>query len=87
MRNRLIDEIGTTHHWLFVHERAESPKGNRKAFWNCECLRCGKQDVIVAGTDLRGGQVQSCGCLHSDNARVNGASNAKRFSALPVRKP
>jgi hypothetical protein len=81
MRHRLIDETGNRHGWLFVIERAASPEGNKKAFWRCECLRCGKQDVIVMGTNLRSGGTQSCGCLHSDNARENGAKNGKRFSS------
>ena len=36
-------------------------------YWNCECLNCGRKDVIVFGDYLRNGDTTSCGCILSKN--------------------
>ena len=36
-------------------------------YWNCTCLNCGRENVIVFGDYLRNGDTKSCGCINSIN--------------------
>lgn len=46
----------------------EKPRHDRTGvYWNCECLNCGRKDVIVLGDYLRNGDTTSCGCIQSKN--------------------
>ena len=40
-----------------------SPSGTKRAQWNCKCLLCGNDPVIVIDTVLRKKSKKSCGCL------------------------
>lgn len=33
-----------------------------RAFWRCDCLKCGNKDKVVNGKDLRAGKIKTCGC-------------------------
>ncbi len=57
---KLIDLTGQRFGKLTVIERSANSKDG-KAYWKCKC-DCGKE-TIVRSSNLRGGQVQSCGCL------------------------
>lgn len=60
-KQQIIDEVGKTYGKLTVIS-FHSIKGH-VAHWNCQC-DCGHQ-CVVAGTHLRSGHTQSCGCLKS----------------------
>jgi len=50
----------------------------RHIIWECSC-DCG-EIVFVAGTYLRTGQVNSCGCLHKDNIyKTHGKTNTPAY--------
>lgn len=72
------DETGKIYGHLKVIRQAnkeEYPRRDRTGvYWVCECLNCGKQNVIVFGDYLRNGDTTSCGCLNSKNE-----SNIARF--------
>ena len=60
--NQIKNEVGNRYGKLIVIERAgNTPQG--KATWFCKC-DCGNI-VEVPGTELRYGQVVSCGCIKS----------------------
>lgn len=70
-KNRL-NEKGKTYGFLFVNREAtevEKPENHHQygRYWNCTCLKCGKENVIVFGDYLRNGDTKSCGCLNSLN--------------------
>lgn len=58
-----IEMIGNRYGRLVVIERAPSQHGH--AMWICKC-DCGSVTHPIGGSDLRGGEVQSCGCLHKE---------------------
>lgn len=63
---RLIDLTGKVYGRLSVLYRATAT--GDKPRWFCEC-ECGVQKSIL-GSDLRGGLVQSCGCLRNERVRA-----------------
>ena len=63
--SRLIDLTGQRFGRLTVVERAEN-RSTGQAKWFCKC-DCGNHKV-VAGYQLRGGYIQSCGCLQKEQA-------------------
>lgn len=72
MRQAIIkNEQGKTYGFLYVKRQAteeEKPRKDRDGvYWNCTCLKCGRENVIVFGDYLRNGDTQSCGCLNSIN--------------------
>lgn len=56
---RYIDEIGNTYGKLRVISFSHTDK--KDSFWNCKC-ECGN-NTVCKGTELRSGNVKSCGCL------------------------
>ena len=60
-----VDMTGYENDGIKVLSKAESDK-NGYAHWNCICKICGKQ-FITAGSAIRQGVVNSCGCVHSYN--------------------
>lgn len=60
--SNLIDEVGNKYGRLTVLERAENTPDGRVQ-WLCKC-DCGTLHVVSA-SNLRGGQVKSCGCIKS----------------------
>ena len=64
-------EEGKTYGYLYVQREAtpdEKPRNDRTGvYWNCDCLHCGRKNVIVFGDYLRNGDTTSCGCLISKN--------------------
>ena len=65
------DETGKIYGFLQVNRQAtqaEKPRQDRTGvYWNCTCLKCGKENVIVFGDYLRKGETASCGCINSKN--------------------
>lgn len=61
--SRYIDLTGQRFGRLVVKERAPN-HGREGTFWLCQC-DCGKT-AIVAGSKLRSGHTQSCGCLQRE---------------------
>lgn len=65
------DETGKTYGYLYVNRQAnenEKPRHDRTGiYWNCTCLKCGRNNVIIFGDYLRKGQTISCGCVSSKN--------------------
>lgn len=62
--SHLISLIGLKFGRLTVIERAPNKDG--RAVWQCRCY-CGAEKAVQA-KDLRGGRVQSCGCLQKEIA-------------------
>lgn len=60
---KLIDLTGQRFGRLVVLERAGSGS-NKRAMWRCQC-DCGNT-IITSSSHLRGGDTQSCGCLHQE---------------------
>lgn len=57
--------IGKTYGRLMVVARSSRTGGTRpRVYWDCVCA-CGKTAVVEA-SNLRGGAVQSCGCLRNE---------------------
>ena len=54
-----------------------SPSGARRVRWNCQCLLCGNDNVIIMDTVLQKQSKESCGCLED--------LTGKRFGRLTVR--
>lgn len=75
MRNAIIKhEEGKIYGFLQVNRMATPeeiktvrPINATGVYWNCTCLKCGKENVIVKGDYLRNGDTTSCGCLISKN--------------------
>lgn len=53
---------------------------SRTAVWQCKC-NCGNI-VNVKGTELRNGQVNSCGCLQKERARMSNTKHGKSNTKL-----
>lgn len=68
-----------------------TPSGQHKPHWICKC-DCGNE-VVVAGTHLKSGHTQSCGCFQSENTSkikfvdVTGQRFGKLVALCPIRKP
>lgn len=64
-------EEGKTYGYLYVQREAtpeEKPRHDRAGvYWNCDCLHCGRKNVIIFGDYLRKGDTISCGCIVSKN--------------------
>lgn len=64
-------EEGKTYGYLYVQREAiekEKPRHNRAGiYWVCDCMHCGRKNVVVLGDYLRNGDTQSCGCIVSKN--------------------
>lgn len=61
---KLKDEVGHQYGLLTVIERA--PNRNGKVYWKCQC-QCGREH-FVSGTNLRTGEVKSCGqCVNNNH--------------------
>lgn len=67
-RKNAIDMTGYENNGIKVISKAESDK-NGYAHWNCECKICGRK-FTSAGSAIRQGLVQSCGCVHSLNEQL-----------------
>lgn len=78
MGRKKINEIGNVYSDLIVISEVPSKKNG--CLWLCKC-DCGNQ-VIVKGTDLRSGNVKSCGCLSRGITTINEMCN--RYGRLVV---
>lgn len=78
------DETNKTYGFLKVNRMANSEEVPRKdregIYWNCTCLNCGRENVIIFGDYLRNGNTSSCGCITS----VNESKIAKMLDALGI---
>ena len=67
-------EANKTYGFLYVKRQAlpeELPRLDRTGiYWNCKCLKCGRDNVIVLGDYLRNGDTVSCGCIQSKNESI-----------------
>ena len=65
------DEIGKTYGFLKVIRQSTLEERPRKdshgVYWICDCLKCGRKNVVIKGDYLRNGDTSSCGCLNSKN--------------------
>lgn len=63
-------ETGKIYGYLEVKRMAtieEKPRNVESIYWVCDCLKCGRKNVIIKGDYLRNGDTKSCGCLTSKN--------------------
>lgn len=72
--SHIIDITGNEYGFLKVNRRATNKEiqeagynPDKRIYWNCLCLKCGNDNVIVPTAYLRDGIVKSCGCLKSYN--------------------
>ena len=65
--NNTIDMVGYENDGIIVLSKAQSDNLGY-AHWNCLCKKCGRH-FISAGSAIRQGLVQSCGCSHSNGER------------------
>lgn len=81
---KLIDLLGKRFGRLVVIAREPNKDGN--AMWLCRC-DCGNE-VIVYGSQLRGGRTISCGCWMRESAAIRRASDlvGQKFNMLYVNK-
>lgn len=68
---KIIDITGRTFSRLTVI--CQKGKLANKPAWLCRC-KCGKE-VVVRGSDLRGGKHRSCGCLQIDSVTTHGMTD------------
>ena len=74
----LIDITGNTYNFLHVLSFSHIGK-RRRSYWNCECLRCGKNVVLRKDAFAYSySKTKSCGCWKPDNSRIR--ANATRNS-------
>lgn len=70
-QTHIKDETGKVYGFLKVKRIAtqeEKPRKDREGiYWVCDCLKCGRKNVIVFGDYLRNGDTTSCGCIQSKN--------------------
>lgn len=81
----LIDETGNQYGYLTVLKRAENivtPNGRSHVAWLCKC-ECGNE-VVVRGSNLRGGCTKSCGCHQYGNRVIDETGN--KYGRLTVLK-
>ena len=74
-------EHGVPDSRLIVLEQADdyvSPKGEHKSQWLCECICEEHNRIIASGRTLRVGNTKSCGCLHKEQAVLNGKQACKQ---------
>jgi hypothetical protein len=53
-----------------------SPSGTRRAQWNCKCLLCDNNEVVIMDTVLQKETKESCGCLEDLTGRRFGRLTA-----------
>lgn len=73
---KLIDLTGKKYNKLTVIERAENTK-NGQSRWKCIC-ECGNT-TIVASSNLKNGEVKSCGCLRHLQKDTHHESKTKLY--------
>ena len=65
------NEEGKTYGFLYVQRMAtkeEQPRQDRTGiYWICDCLKCGRKNIVIFGDYLRKGDTSSCGCMVSKN--------------------
>lgn len=71
--NKVKDITGQKFGRLTVIRRDTEPHSYRGAYWVCRC-DCGKEHIVL-GTNLRRGEVASCGCANVEAARRMGKAN------------
>lgn len=64
MPNKLIDITGNTYSFLTVLRRHTENNSQGKPTWVCKC-KCGTEK-IVTGSQLKNGNIKSCGCWHKE---------------------
>lgn len=70
MPRKLIDLTGQTFGLLTVLERDISVPDKRHSYWKCQCSCEAKTIKTFMGDNLRGGRVNSCGCLRHQSSPV-----------------
>ena len=82
--SKKIDLAGKEIGSLMVLEPAKtrvSPCGSKKAYWLCQCKRCG-QKKEVAASSLIAGVVTSCGCIRRETTSHLNKSHGKSKTRL-----
>lgn len=79
--SQVKDLIGKTFGRLTVIEFCENRGNHNECLWLCKCC-CGKEK-IVTGTNLKSGNVKSCGCLKEESLSL---IYSKRLIDLTGRK-
>ncbi len=79
----LIDMTGQQFCRLVVVERVrikEKESKQHTSFWKCKC-DCGGE-IICSRTHLLDGHIQSCGCLHDENAKISNRTHGKYHTRI-----
>ena len=69
VRKNLVDNIIGNFLVLSQANDYVSPSGKRRAQWNCKCLLCGNDKVVIMDTVLQKKTKESCGCLEDLSGR------------------
>lgn len=84
MGRELIDLTGQKFGYLTVIQRVEDkiyPSGRKAVQWLCKCDCKNSNEVVVTGDNLRGKNVQSCGCfLSNKNSKLHKKYNTYDLS-------
>lgn len=80
---KLIDETGKIYGKLLVLERDQTKK-SKAAYWNCQCLECGKI-ISIKGESLRHRKNPTCGCIPNVGNNFKDITGQK-FGKLTVLK-
>lgn len=91
--NKVKDITGQRFGRLTVIRRDTETHYGNHAYWVCRC-DCGNEH-IACGSNLRRGQVQSCGCMAVENGKRLGKANigsgrgrgGKNPDRLPIKEP
>ena len=84
-QNKLIDLGGQKFGRLTVVRRVEShisPSGQHRTMWECKC-DCGNT-TIASSSDLKEGNIKSCGCLQRDNRNIENLIGIKYGKLLVI---
>ena len=64
--NSKIDLSGQKFGYLLVLRDSGKRDNQKRIFWECECLNCGKK-FLVRGSNLKEGLSKSCGCVKTSH--------------------
>lgn len=86
-KNGTRDLTGLTFHkWKvleFKEYHRKNNKGNKKATWSCQCMRCGSEDFLFADQLLLGVNPRCAFCNGQYNGLVSIYKNNARLRELP----
>lgn len=84
MSRKLIDLTGQKFGLLTVLERDFTKKDKKHSYWICQCSCENKTIKSFMGDNLRGGRVNSCGCLRHQHSPIYKDAVGEQHGLLTV---